>query len=156
MTGFRDAFLPPEFRPPHEIHNFRTTFNGVFPMDISTLSLNELRKLQVKVENEIRRRSDSTRKELLKRIEKMAAEQGLSMSELIGTGNEAPAQAQPQPQRRTRRVQIETPVVKEKLPPEYFHPEDPSIGWSGKGRRPQWVLNWLEAGKSLEDLKKKA
>lgn len=123
-------------------------------MDISTLSLNELRKLQVKVENEIRRRSDSTRKELLKRIEKMAAEQGLSMSELLGTETPAQAPAQPQAQRRTRRVKVEIPAAKEKLPPLYFHPDDPSISWSGKGRRPLWVVKWQEEGKSLEDLKK--
>ena len=35
-------------------------------MDISSLSLNELRRLQTKVEAEIRRRSDTAKKDLLK------------------------------------------------------------------------------------------
>ena len=42
-------------------------------MDISGLSLTELRRLQTRIEAEIRRRSDTARKELLKRMQKLAA-----------------------------------------------------------------------------------
>ena len=34
----------------------------------------------------------------------------------------------------------------------YRHPENSAICWSGKGRKPQWVLDWIEQGKSLADL----
>lgn len=34
----------------------------------------------------------------------------------------------------------------------YRHPENPSIGWTGHGRKPQWVLEWIENGGALEDL----
>lgn len=44
-------------------------------MDLSTFTLPELRRLQAKVESEIRRRSDVTRRNLLKRMQKMAADE---------------------------------------------------------------------------------
>lgn len=37
----------------------------------------------------------------------------------------------------------------------YRHPEYHAIGWSGKGRKPQWVVDWLAAGKPLADLETK-
>ena len=51
-------------------------------MDISTYSLTELRRLQGKIEAEIRRRSDTARKDLLKRMQKLAAEHGMSLNEV--------------------------------------------------------------------------
>ena len=37
--------------------------------------------------------------------------------------------------------------------PQYADPDDPSRTWTGKGRKPNWVKEALENGKSLEDLK---
>ena len=50
-------------------------------MDLSNYSLPELRRLAAKIENEIRRRSDTTRRNLLKRVQKMAAEEGLTLDD---------------------------------------------------------------------------
>jgi ParB/RepB/Spo0J family partition protein len=36
---------------------------------------------------------------------------------------------------------------------QFAHPENRAIGWSGHGRKPQWVLDWLASGKPLEDLR---
>ncbi len=36
--------------------------------------------------------------------------------------------------------------------PKYRHPENPEGTWSGRGRRPSWVNEALEKGRSLEDL----
>ena len=52
-------------------------------MDLSTYTLPELRRLQSKVESEIRRRSDVTRRNLIKRMQKMAADEGLSLDDLL-------------------------------------------------------------------------
>lgn len=35
---------------------------------------------------------------------------------------------------------------------KFRHPENPSIGWSGAGRKPQWVLDWIGKGGTLEQL----
>lgn len=36
--------------------------------------------------------------------------------------------------------------------PKYKHPENPDVTWTGRGRKPKWVIAALEAGGSLEDL----
>ena len=48
----------------------------------------------------------------------------------------------------------ETGTKKVKLPgvPKYANPADKTQTWTGKGRKPAWVNEHLEAGKPLEDL----
>ena len=36
--------------------------------------------------------------------------------------------------------------------PKYRHPDDPTVTWTGKGRRPDWIKSALAEGKSLDDL----
>jgi len=40
-----------------------------------------------------------------------------------------------------------------KVLPKYGNPLAPSQKWSGRGRRPKWVIAALEAGQKLDDLK---
>jgi len=35
---------------------------------------------------------------------------------------------------------------------KYRHPENPSLTWSGKRRKPQWFIDVLAVGKNAEDL----
>ena len=56
---------------------------------------------------------------------------GYSLAELVGTetkSSRAPAAA------------------------KYRHPENPALTWSGRGRKPQWFVEQLEAGKTAEDM----
>jgi DNA-binding protein H-NS len=39
-----------------------------------------------------------------------------------------------------------------KLPPKYRNPTKPSETWSGRGRRPKWVIEQLQSGMKLDDL----
>ncbi|MBL0283071.1 MAG: H-NS histone family protein [Zoogloea sp.] len=119
-------------------------------MDISSLSLNELRRLQTKVEAEIRRRSDTAKKDLLKRMQKLAAEHGMSLNEVLGQeASEKPAAA-------PKKAAAAKPVKKAAKPVsvvKFRHPENPAIGWTGHGRKPQWVIDWLAQGKALDELR---
>ena len=36
---------------------------------------------------------------------------------------------------------------------KYANPDEPAQTWSGRGRRPRWVTEQLEAGRSLEDMR---
>lgn len=36
---------------------------------------------------------------------------------------------------------------------QYRHPEEPSLEWTGRGRKPRWVEFFLASGRTLEDLK---
>lgn len=125
--------------------------------DLNALSLTELRKLQTRVASEIQRRADSTRKSLLKRIKKMAEEEGLSFDEVMEEASTASSQPV-KPVRRRGRAKAAASQTKAsgRLPAKYFNPEDPSKNWSGRGRKPQWVIDWLNQGKPLEGLEKQS
>lgn len=112
------------------------------------MPLTELRRLQSKVEAEIRRRSDTARRDLLKKVQKMAAEEGLTLDDLLPAAETKPA---------AKRGKAKS-AAKKSAPAaaKYRHPENPSIGWSGRGRKPQWVLDWLAQNKPLADLEIKA
>ena len=40
-----------------------------------------------------------------------------------------------------------------KVLPKYCNPQAPSQKWSGRGKRPKWVIAALEAGQGLDDLR---
>ncbi|NTV09307.1 MAG: H-NS histone family protein [Zoogloea sp.] len=121
-------------------------------MDISNLTLTELRRLQTKVETEIRRRSDTAKRDLLKQVQKLAAEHGMSLSDLISR-NEPAAAAKPVVERKASAKPGRKPGAKKAASViKYRHPENPAIGWTGHGRKPQWVNDWLAQGKPLEEL----
>lgn len=119
-------------------------------MELSSLSLSELRRLQSKVETEIRRRSDTAKKDLLKRMQKLAAEHGMSLNEVIG--QESAEKAAPAP-RKTAAKPAAKKVAKPASVIKFRHPENPAIGWTGHGRKPQWVIDWLAQGKPLDELR---
>lgn len=117
-------------------------------MELGNLTLTDLRKLHAKIESEIRRRSDTTRRDLFKRMQKMAAEQGLSLDEIISSGavaEKTPARAA-KPTRQKKAAKAKTPSVI-----KYRNPANPEQGWSGRGRKPQWALDLIAQGRSLEE-----
>jgi DNA-binding protein H-NS len=40
-----------------------------------------------------------------------------------------------------------------KVMPKFQNPAEPSQTWSGRGRRPRWVIELIEAGKTIEDFR---
>ena len=61
-----------------------------------------------------------------------------------------------------RLKRLQTPVVSggvsERRPyppvlPKYFNPDQPSETWSGRGKRPRWLVAQLKSGKRIEDFK---
>ena len=120
-------------------------------IDLVGMTTQELRSLQKKLNRELDKRTNQERKALLKQFEKMAQERGLSLSELIddkeGTSS-SPAEKKP----RGRRPAAAKPA-KAPLPPMYSNPNDSTQTWSGRGRRPQWAVAWMDSGRSLDELK---
>jgi DNA-binding protein H-NS len=100
------------------------------------LSLPDLRAIKAQVEQEIRRRGSATQR-LIKRVQKLAADQGLSLNELIavaGGSGEVPV------------------VARSGGTIKYRNPVNPSQGWTGHGRKPGWVADYLANGGTLEKL----
>ncbi|MDD7971101.1 H-NS histone family protein [Roseinatronobacter alkalisoli] len=100
-------------------------------LDLNTLSLAELKKLQKDVAKAIDNFHDRERKAALAELEAVAKERGFTLAQLLDEG-----------------------VVKTRKPvePKYANPANPSETWTGRGRKPRWVVAALGAGKSLDDL----
>lgn len=102
------------------------------------MSLEDLRALRTQLDKAISSYETRRRKEALAAAERAAREMGFSLSDLTGASG------------RGRRAGAASAGEGQ---PKYVHPEDPNQTWSGRGRRPRWVTEQLEEGKSLEDLR---
>jgi DNA-binding protein H-NS len=94
-------------------------------IDLNELSVKELEALIPAIEREIVRRREQQKIELFEKMRAMAEAAGLSLQEVV-SGSTA---------KSTRRRS--TPKV------AYRDPADASRTWSGRGRRPAWVIEWL-------------
>lgn len=101
-------------------------------VDLQNMSLDELKRLQKDVAKAIDDYEARKKREALAAVEAKASEMGFTLAELTG---ETPSKKGGKP----------------KLPPKYQHPENPALTWSGRGRKPDWIKEGLEAGKSLDD-----
>ena len=102
--------------------------------NLETLSLRELKDLQAKVARAIATYEDRKKKEALAELEEKAREMGFTLAELMAI------QAAKAPRKRT-------PTVA-----KYANPADPSDTWSGRGRKPNWFIHALAAGRTPEEM----
>ena len=122
-------------------------------MDLSSYTLPDLRELLTKIEAEIDHRTATLqrapRKKTPKQAQKLPAPHDVMPDDAL---------AAPTTQVTSKTTGAESnapPTVKKDKPPsviKYRNPAKPEQGWSGHGRRPQWVLDWLAQGKPIEDL----
>ncbi len=101
-------------------------------MQLDHLSLSELQVVRVQVDQEIEKRRSQVRKEGLEKIKSIAAEYGLSPEELkalAGTKSSGGKRGS--------------------VPPKYQDPTNPANTWTGRGRKPKWVEEFLANGGDL-------
>lgn len=94
--------------------------------DLEKATNEQLAELKHRVEAEINRRLAKERTEARKKIRAIAEDYGIDLGELAH-----------EPHRKDAK---------------YRCPDDQFKTWSGIGRKPNWVLEWLAAGKPLSDL----
>ena len=102
--------------------------------DLEALSLEDLKSLQKKVAKAIASFEDRQRATALAALEAKAKEMGFSLAELTGAAG-------------VRRSKAKSAGI-----PKYANPENPGQTWTGKGRRPEWFIAAIDAGKSPEDM----
>ncbi|PYE84764.1 H-NS family nucleoid-associated regulatory protein [Pseudoroseicyclus aestuarii] len=102
-------------------------------IDLDALSRQELETLRRDVDKALSTAADRDRKRAIAAMEKAAAEYGYSVSDLAG-GTSA-----------TRKK------TGSKTPPKYRNPEDPDQTWSGRGRKPRWIVEAESAGRPISD-----
>ncbi|MBS1170182.1 MAG: histidinol phosphate phosphatase [Burkholderiaceae bacterium] len=101
-------------------------------MNLSELSVSELRALQEKIKQEMKKREENEIAEAKRKIQAIAQSVGLPLKDLL-----------------TASVR----TAGSKVPPRYRHPEKNDLTWTGRGHQPVWVREWLAGGKSLEALR---
>ncbi len=102
-------------------------------MDLSSLSANELRDLQQRIPQEIKRREAQERVGILNEVRAFAKAKGYALEDLLN-----------------KEAKVKSPSGKVKV--KYRHPENAALEWTGRGRKPKWVEAWLTEGKSIDGL----
>lgn len=99
--------------------------------NLDALSLKELRHLQKDLAKAISTYEDRHKAEARIKLEAIAKEMGYSLADLIG---------------------VEVKTTRAAAVAKYRHPENATLTWSGRGRKPQWFADHINAGKDPSDL----
>ncbi|CCF22250.1 Histone-like nucleoid-structuring protein H-NS; DNA-binding regulatory protein (plasmid) [Pseudorhizobium banfieldiae] len=100
--------------------------------NLAAMSLADLRDLQTSVASAISTFEVRQKAETRAKVEMLAKDLGFTLAEL---------------------AELEEP--KHKRAPStkiYRHPENPTLTWSGRGRKPGWYAAHLDAGKNPDEL----
>ena len=103
-------------------------------MDLSTLSVSQLRDLQQQIPAEIKRREAQEKVNILNEVRAFAKARGYAIEDLLG--KEAKVKA----------------VSGNKVKVKYRHPQNTKLAWTGRGRKPKWVESWVANGGSMDNL----
>ncbi|WP_338766847.1 H-NS histone family protein [Massilia sp. METH4] len=101
-------------------------------MDLSNLSASDLRNLQEQVKRELKKRETQDLQKAKDEILAIAQRVGLPLKELIATN----------PRGKGGTVAA-----------RFRNPDDAAQQWTGRGRQPKWVKDWVDAGKSIDELR---
>ena len=102
--------------------------------DISNLSVEELKKLQVEAEALIASKKDQAVEDAYQQIVDIADNVGLSIEQILEFG-------------ATKRKKS----TRKSVEPRYRSKKNPSETWTGRGKQPRWLVAELESGAKLED-----
>lgn len=103
-------------------------------MDISTLSVAELNALLQQIPAEIQRREKQEKTRIRQELEALAAKSGYTLDELLSEVGQ-----------QVRKVSKPVAV-------KYRHPQDSTLSWTGRGRQPKWLVEFLASGGRIEQL----
>ena len=101
-------------------------------MDLSKFSLAELRQLQEDIKKQMKSREQAELNSAREQILAIAQGVGLSVKELVGTGIRA----------KTGTVAV-----------RFRNPKNSAQQWTGRGRQPNWVKEWVAEGNLMDSLK---
>lgn len=100
--------------------------------DLLNYSLVELRQLDAQIIEELKTRHYLGVSQAREQILHIAQSTGLSIKELLtGKGPKT--------------------TSSKTVPVKFQHPDDPTKKWTGRGRQPTWVKDWIASGKTLAD-----
>jgi DNA-binding protein H-NS len=101
-------------------------------MDLSNLSVVELRTLQDQVNKQLKVAAQQDLAKAREEIQAIAQRAGISLQELVKGAV----------RKKSGKVAV-----------QYRNPANADQQWTGRGRQPKWVKEWLEAVKTLDALR---
>lgn len=111
--------------------------------DLNALNLDELQRLESLVHVELQARQERERRALVRKLKAVAEREGIALEQLyedsIAPSQSLLGRSRGKPDRR-----------REKAKPKYQNPEGKT--WTGRGKMPVWVREYVESGKPLADL----
>lgn len=111
-------------------------------IDLSNYNLGELKGLQFDVEKEIKTRQQQEVKKAREQILAIAQDVGLPVEALL-SAKSAKAGKSGKAGKGSQSVGSA----------QYRNPNDDAQTWTGRGRKPKWVIDALSNGKNLGDLR---
>lgn len=102
-------------------------------MDFYKFSISELQEMIACAENAIVEKRNKDKESLRAEIIKLVENRGFAIGEIF--------------------PDIPKTKAKSKTAPIYRDPDNYENTWSGRGRKPKWLLSLIEAGIRLEDLR---
>jgi DNA-binding protein H-NS len=96
-----------------------------------------LRNLQDQIKQEMKKREHQEVQKAREQILAIAQSVGVPLKDLMNSGRGAKAASA-----GTGSVAV-----------RYRNPDDSAQQWTGRGRQPKWVKEWVEGGKSLDQLR---
>jgi DNA-binding protein H-NS len=103
-------------------------------INVDKMSLKELIALDEKIQGALVQARKKAHGDVKQKLSELAGEHGFSISELFGGGRGVGKQ-------------------KSVSAPKYANPDDKSDTWTGRGRKPNWLVARLKKGAKLDDFK---
>lgn len=98
--------------------------------NLEEMSLTELKDLQKATAAAIHSSEERRIAEARIKLEAVAREFGVKLEDIVGSASKGKGKAK----------------SRSAIAPKFRHPEDPTLTWSGRGRRPAWFVLALESG----------
>ena len=113
-------------------------------------SIDKLKKEQAKIEKAISVAEKRDKKAAMAKLSTVAKQHGFELAELMDGSSPKPAKKVASKVRRT--TSKKKSKKRGKVAPKYRNPENSDETWTGRGRKPLWVVAQLDSGTKIEDL----
>ena len=121
----------------------------------STWSLEKLKKESSKIEKAIKEKQQQEKKVAVAEIKALAKKHGFALSDLLGETTEdrrVPAKTNGSGKSRNTLGKAKKTAKRAKAKIKYRNPVNTTETWTGRGRQPRWVVDYIDNGGSIEDI----
>lgn len=129
---------------------------------MTSKKMSQIRKQMAKLEREAEKLRKTAVREVMHQIRQLMDQYGINLEDI--RANLVPEKkaarsvagkrgvSTPGAAKATRSPATKKKGTRAKPQPKYCSPTDRALTWTGRGRTPRWVKEWVDSGKSLDDL----